>query len=228
MPEYSLVLLTLNEITGLRALFDRIPLDLFSEVLAVDGGSLDGTREFFREKGIRIVEQARPGRGEAMRTGAREAKGEAVLFFSPDGNEDPGDIKPLLEKLAQGYDLVIASRFMPESRNEEDGKFLPLRLWANKMYTYLANKFFNRSNPYVTDTINGFRAVKREAFLSLGLSEQRFPIEYQMSIRSFKKGLNIAEIPTREADRLGGESKALSIPVGLGHLKVLTQELLGN
>jgi len=228
MPEYSLVLLTLNEITGLRALFDRIPLDLFSEILAVDGGSLDGTREFFREQGIRIVEQARPGRGEAMRTGAREAKGEAVLFFSPDGNEDPGDIKPLLEKLAQGYDLVIASRFMPESRNEEDGKFLPLRLWANKMYTYLANKFFNRSNHYVTDTINGFRAVKREAFLSLGLSEQRFPIEYQMSIRSFKKGLNIAEIPTREADRLGGESKALSIPVGLGHLKVLTQELLGN
>jgi len=228
MPEYSLVFLTLNEITGLRALFDRIPLDLFSEILAVDGGSLDGTREFFREQGIRIVEQARPGRGEAMRTGAREAKGEAVLFFSPDGNEDPGDIKPLLEKLAQGYDLVIASRFMPESRNEEDGKFLPLRLWANKMYTYLANKFFNRSNHYVTDTINGFRAVKREAFLSLGLSEQRFPIEYQMSIRSFKKGLNIAEIPTREADRLGGESKALSIPVGLGHLKVLTQELLGN
>jgi len=228
MKEPTLVLLTLNEITGLRALFGQLPLELFGEVLAVDGGSLDGTREFFQEKGVRIVDQERPGRGEAMRKGALEAKGEFVLFFSPDGNEDPRDIKPLLEKLEAGYDLAIASRFMKESRNEEDGKLFAFRLWANKAYTWLANRLFNRSGVYVSDTINGFRAVKREAFLQLGLTEQRFPIEYQMSIRSMKRNLKIAEVPTREADRLGGESKALSIPVGLGHLKILTQELLGN
>jgi len=228
MAGNSLIFLTWNEITGTKALFDQVPLHLFSEVLAVDGGSVDGTREFFAEKGVKIVDQAKPGRGEAMRTGAKAATGDVVLFFSPDGNEDPADIEKILKKIEEGYDLVIASRFMKESRNEEDGKLFPCRLWANKTYTWLANRLFNKSGRFVTDTINGFRAMKREAFLSLGLSEQRFPIEYQMSIRCMKKGLKIAEIPTREEDRLGGESKALSIPVGLGHLKVLLQEITRN
>jgi len=222
-----LIILALNEIEGLSALYDQIPFSEMEEVLAVDGGSTDGTLEFLKEKGIRVVFQDKKGRGEAFRTAEKNSTSPWLIFFSPDGNEDPADITKLLDKLKEGADLAIASRFAKGARNEEDDSSFPLRLWANKTYTWLANKLFNKGN-YVTDTINGFRAIKREAFRKLKLTESQFPIEYQMSSRSMKAGLKIAEIPTREGDRIGGESKALSIPVGLGHLKVLLQEIFGG
>ncbi|MCD6310330.1 MAG: glycosyltransferase [Candidatus Eremiobacteraeota bacterium] len=222
-----LVILTLNEIEGLRKLYDRIPFSKVEEILVVDGGSTDGTLEFLAEKGLRVVKQEKKGRGEAFIVAEKNSTSPWLVFFSPDGNENPEDIPKLLQKLEEGADLVIASRFAKGARNEEDEALLPLRLWANKMYTWLANSFFNRG-PYVTDTINGFRAIKRESFRKLNLSESRFPIEYQMTTRCMKAGFKIAEIPTIEGDRIGGKSKARSIPVGLGHLKVLLQELFGG
>ena len=64
---FGLVLLTLNEIKGLSALFNKIPINEFDEVFAVDGGSNDGTIDFFRNKNIKIVSQSSKGRGEAFR-----------------------------------------------------------------------------------------------------------------------------------------------------------------
>ena len=61
----ALVLLTLNEIAGLRVLFDRIPFDCVDETFCVDGGSTDGTREFYREREFRVLDQTSSGRGEA-------------------------------------------------------------------------------------------------------------------------------------------------------------------
>src|SRR5712691_3750772 len=82
----TLVILTFNEIEGLRALWSAIPFGAADEVLAIDPGSTDGTLEFLREKGIRVLPQEKHGRGEAFRIGAREALGEVLCFFSPDGN----------------------------------------------------------------------------------------------------------------------------------------------
>jgi len=225
MSTSSLILLTCNEISGSRALFASLPLDLFDEVLVVDGGSQDGTREFFQERGIRVVGQERQGRGEAFRVGARNTRGDFLVFYSPDGNEDPADLPVLVERLRQGADLAIASRFAAGARNEEDDHLLRPRAWVNLVFTLIANLLFNHG-PFVTDTINGFRAIRRLAFERLRLDEMGFPIEYQMSIRAMKAGMRIVEIPTQEGDRIGGTSKAESFPVGLGHLKVLLRELL--
>jgi len=221
----SLILLTCNEIEGSRALFPSLPLSLFDEVLVVDGGSRDGTREFFQQQGIRVVGQERRGRGHAFRVGARQTRGDLLVFYSPDGNEDPRDLPRLVQCLRDGADLAIASRFAPGARNEEDDRLWRPRAWVNQVFTLLANLFFRRG-PYVSDTINGFRGVRREAFERLRLDEPGFPIEYQMSIRAMKSGLRIVEIPTREGDRIGGVSKAESFPVGLGHLRVLLREVL--
>jgi hypothetical protein len=90
----------------------------------------------------------------------------------------------------------------------------------------MVNWTFN-TGPWVHDTINGFRALRREDLLDLDTSVKRFPIEYQISIRCMRRGWRIAEIPTVEGQRVGGESKALSIPVGMDHLKVLASELPG-
>jgi len=221
----SLIILTLNEIEGVRSLFDRIPFDAVDECFVVDGGSIDGTIEFFREKGIRVIPQDVKGRGEAFQIAIKKAEGDHLVFFSPDGNEDPGDIPRLLELLTSGYDLAIASRFLPNSQNEEDDLRLPWRAWANRAFTYIANIIWNTNGSYITDTINGYRAIKREAFNRLNIDAPGFVIEYQMSIRAMKLGLKVVEIPTIEGQRIGGESTAKSIPTGLLFLRFLLKEI---
>jgi len=221
----SLIILTLNEIEGVRALYDRIPFDAADECFVVDGGSVDGTMEFFKERGIRVVPQEIKGRGEAFRIAVREAKGDYLIFFSPDGNEDPSDIPKLIELLTKGYDIAIASRFLPDSRNEEDDLLFPWRAWANRTFTYIANIIWNTNRNYITDTINGYRAIKKEAFNKLNIDAPGFVIEYQMSIRAMKSGLKVVEIPTIEGQRIGGESTAKSIPTGFIFMKHLLREI---
>ena len=220
----SLILLTLNEIEGLTALFDHLPLQATDECVAVDGGSTDGTVEFLKAHGIRVVGQSRRGRGQAFRIGAHEAKGEHLVFFSPDGNEDPNDIPNLLAKLEEGYDMAIGSRFLPGSRNEEDGRWLPVRAWANRTFTWLANRMWNHG-PYISDTINGYRAVTKQAFGRMKIDADGFVVEYQMSIRAMKLQLRVTEIPTQEGNRIGGMSTAKSLPTGMLFLRYFWREL---
>ncbi len=220
----AIVLLTLNEIEGLKQLWDQIPLKAFREVVAVDGGSTDGTREFLAERNIPILDQNIPGRGVAFRVAADACRSERLIFYSPDGNEDPADIERLDDLLLGGARLSIASRFAEGAVNEEDvGLFRP-RAWVNRSLTRLANVLFNEGD-FVTDTINGFRALRRSDLLALETTVKRFPIEYQISIRAMNRGWRIAELATNEGQRMGGESKALSWPVGKDHIKVLLTEL---
>ncbi len=219
-----LVVLTWNEIEAVRALYDRIPKK-YDEVFVIDPGSTDGTIEFFREKGMEVKIQEKKGRGVAFLMAASASKSELIVFFSPDGNENPADIDKLFAMLEEGADMAIASRFAKGSRNEEDGQFLPLRKWANQVFTWMVNISFNKKGQYITDTINGFRGFKRQVLLDSGLTAEGFAIEFQSSIKAFKKGLKIAEMPTIEGDRIGGESKAKSIPTGIKFVRLYLKEL---
>ncbi|OGW18245.1 MAG: hypothetical protein A3G93_15230 [Nitrospinae bacterium RIFCSPLOWO2_12_FULL_45_22] len=222
----TLVILTFNEIEGVRVLFDKIPFHEVDEYFVVDGGSTDGTIEFFERRGIKVIRQDIKGRGEAFRIAFREAQGENLVFFSPDGNENPNDIPRLLGLLDEGYDMAIASRFMKGARNEEDDRLFPWRAWANRAFTAIAN-FVWRGK--ITDSINGYRAITKDAFRRIKPDAPGFVIEYQMSIRAMKLGLKVAEIPTQEGKRIGGESTAKSLPTGLIFLKILWREIIiGN
>ena len=145
------------------------------------------------------------------------------MFYSPDGNEDPADIVRLDDLIAGGARLAIASRFAKGAINEEADALRP-RARVNQALTWIANRLFNQGR-YVTDTIKGIRALRRTDLLELDSTVKRFPIEYQISIRAMNRGWSIAEIPTIEGQRAGGESKALSWPVGKDHLRVLLTEL---
>jgi glycosyltransferase involved in cell wall biosynthesis len=223
ITKVTLVLLVWNEITGLKANFDAIPLDQVDEIIAVDGGSDDRSIEFLKEKNVTTYVQTVSGRGEAFRIAFEQANGDALIFFSPDGNEDPQDIpkfKPLLEA---GADMVIASRMLPDARNEEDDDVLRFRKWANLTFTFLANKIWNRGS-YLSDTINGFRAIRRSAWNRMLPNGCGYTIEYQCSIRAFKFGLKVSEFPTFEGNRVDDQKGSPSISTGLAFLRLLLSE----
>lgn len=220
----ALVLLTYNEIEALPQLYDRIPLSSADEFFVVDGGSKDGTVEYLRSKGARVLGQPRRGRGCAFNVALEAAVSDVLCFYSPDGNEDPADIPKLFAELERGgYDLVVASRMSRGARNEEDVHWWRPRKWVNLAFTFLVNVLWNRG-PYLTDTINGFRAIRADAFRSLDCRVDGFVIEYLMSLRAMKKGLRIGEIPTIEGPRLGGSSTAHSWPTGWEFLRRLVVE----
>jgi glycosyltransferase involved in cell wall biosynthesis len=226
MPRASVIILTRNEIEGVRTIVPKLPKSSSWEYFAVDYHSVDGTKEFFKKHRIPVIEQKNPGRGEAFALGARHAKAEILVFFSPDGNEDPKDIPLLIDRINKGADLAIASRFMRGARNEEDDEKLKFRAWANRGFTWIANILWGGR---VTDTINGYRAITKHALFDLHVDAKGFCIEYQMTIRALKRKFTIVEIPTREGNRIGGHTTAYAVPTGLRFLWYLAREIvLGN
>jgi glycosyltransferase involved in cell wall biosynthesis len=220
MPTKALVLLTYNEIDGSKALHSRIPYELFDKVILVDGGSSDGTIEFWQDHGIEVIEQRSKGRGTAFILALEACTEDILLFFSPDGNENPEDIPKLLTAVESGADLAIATRFGKGAKSfDAEGH----RRFGNLFFTFLVNFFFRGS---VTDAVNGFRAIKRRKMLLLNLPYSRFEIEFQMTIRASKLRFKIVEVPTTELERIGGFSKAGSISVGISYLKILFKELI--
>lgn len=223
-----LCLLTHNERPCLEVVFPLIPRPGpaagFDTLIAIDGGSTDGTLEFYRERGIPVVAQSRRGRGDAFLKAFELLDADAYIFFSPDGNEAVADLPKFRPLLEAGADLVVASRMTKGAVNEEDEKFFRWRKWANLAFNWLANLLFRRTGSYVTDSINGYRAITRSAARILALDALDYTIEYQMTIRALKNRLRIVEFPTVEGSRVAGGTGAPSIPTGLRFLGCLWSE----
>ena len=223
----SLVILTLNEITGLKKIFHLIPQHAVDEVFAVDGGSTDGTVEFLKENKIPVYPQSITGRGEAFREAFRRSTGDAIIFFSPDGNENPDDIPNFIPFLRDGYGIVIATRMAKGAHNEEDEKILRWRKWVNLAFTLTINILWNRGL-FITDTINGFRAITRKTWDDIKLDGPGYTIEFQGSIRAFKRKIRMIEFSTHEGHRYDGRVGSPSIPTGIAFLKILLKEIMSS
>ena len=218
----TLVILTRNEIKGLNKIFDKIPRDALSEVICIDGKSTDGSIEFLKKKGIKVITQEKMGRGEAFRIVCKHARYENLVFFSPDGNENPADITKLFFWLEKGYDMVIASRFMKSSRADDSNEFIPIRSIGNRTFTTIINILW-RGKLY--DSINGFRGIKKSKFNLINPDAEGFGIEFQISMRALKLRFKIKEIPTIEGDRIGGQSTSYTFPTGVYFIKLIIKEL---
>ena len=141
----ALCILALNELECLKVIFPKIQAPTentgYSAIYAIDGGSTDGTKEFFKLHNIEIIQQRRRGRGEAIKAAIEQIDADAFLFFSPDGNEDVLDLFRFEEYLKQGADLVIATRMVNGAFNEEDIHWCRPRKWVNLAFNFLANAF---------------------------------------------------------------------------------------
>ncbi len=150
--------------------------------------------------------------------------GEALVFYHPDGNEDPADIVRIAELLRGGAQFVVASRMLPGSWNEEDAKIIRSRKWANLGLAHMARVLFNRHGVRFTDITNGFRGITREAFDRMGLDARDSTMDFQMIIRALKLGLEIREFPTREGERIAGKTNFPAIATGLAELRLIWSE----
>ena len=130
--------------------------------------------------------------------------------------------EPFLEN---GADLVIASRMTSGAVNEEDRRWIKPRKWANNALNLLANCLCRKTGPFITDSINGFRAITRSAAERLMLDATDHTIEYQMTIRALKRRFSIVEFATQEGQRVAGETGAPSLPTGVRFLKRLWTEI---
>jgi dolichol-phosphate mannosyltransferase len=224
--KHALIILIRNEIEGITQLFDRVPFDKFDEVIAIDGMSNDGSVEFLEKKGIKVITQTINGRGQAFRDAFNNTYSDTLLFYGPDGNEDPEDIVRFIQEFESNkkIGMVVARRLGPGSINKEDHKLFKPRKWVNIAFNGIANLLWNR-NLYVYDTINGFRAIKRTTWDVINIDTDGYTVEYQTTIRCFKHNIPIIEFPTQELQRIGNKVGSPAFHTGVVFIKLLLREV---
>jgi len=174
------------------------------EVLVIDGHSTDKTREIAKESGVRVEFDHGKGKGEALRTALEIAKGDIVVFIDADGSHDPNDIPKLVQPIVEGKaDMVVGSRGKGGSDELHGDLAKFVRMIGSDLICLAINYRFNVR---LTDSQNGFRAIRRDVAVILGLKENITTIEQEMTIKCLKKGYKIAEVPTHEYERKYGAS----------------------
>jgi glycosyltransferase involved in cell wall biosynthesis len=211
---------------GSRAMVDRIPWGSFEEVFVVDGNSSDGTPEVFEERGIRVIRQSMPGLGAAMLEARKHCTTAGLVFFHPDGNEDPADILVIRTFLATGRDFVVASRMIQGAYNEEDAGLVRPRKWANQFLALIANILWGSRKNRTSDVTNGLRGISCGAWDAMQLDSTDLTMDFQMVIRALKRRITITEFPTREGSRLAGATNFKSLETGVAELKLIWRELI--
>ena len=220
----------LNEIVGLRAILPQIRPEWCEQILMVDGGSQDGSLGYAREHGCDTYVQRRPGIRFAYIEAWPLIRGDIVITFSPDGNCPPEAIPRLTAAMREGYDMVIASRYLGGLRSEDDDV---VTRFGNWMFTTLINVLHGG---HYTDAMGIFRAYRSDLFTRLALDAEdgyrpekllatTVGIEPLLSIRCAKKRLRVSEVGVPEPARIGGDRKLQVVRWGGAYLLQVFREL---
>ena len=212
----SVIIPCLNEVGSIEAVLNDIPKDRVDEVLVADGGSTDGTVELVEKMGYQIVTQEKKGFGAAIMSGINHAKGDVIVVLNADGSMNPKDIPKLLEKLNEGYDLVLASRYLKGGGSEED---TILHFIGNKFFTFLCNLLYKVN---VSDVLYFFLVAKKEVFETIKPQCLNAGFCVEVPIKTAKAGFKIGEIPSFEKRRMAGKAKVNAFTTGF---KILTKVL---
>ena len=226
----TLLVPTLNEIEGMKAVMPKIKREWVDQILVVDGNSKDGTAEWAREQGYDVILQKTKGLRYAYIDALPHIRGDVTITFSPDGNSIPELIPPLVEKMKEGYDMVIVSRYLGPAKSDDDDIVTAFGNW-------LFNKAINTVHgAKYTDCMVMFRAWKTPIFTALDLHKEEayrpeklfftmLGCEPLLSIRAAKKKMKIGEIPGDEPPRIGGERKLQIVRWGLGYMTQVFREI---
>ena len=219
----TLMMPVLNEIEGMKVIMPKIDRSWVDQILIIDGGSTDGSIDYIRDNGYELYEQKKKG----IRQGYNEAlpliRGDVLITFSPDANCIPELIPPLLDKMEEGYDMVVVSRYKPPAKSADDDI---ITAFGNWLFTGTVNRLFGG---HYTDAMGIFRAYKTRLIKDLELDQDRWhrtvekmfftriSWEPMLSARAAKRKLKITEIPGDEPARVGGVRKLQIIRWGAAY-----------
>ena len=192
----SIVLPAKNESAAIGQTLAQIQqLQLAHEIIVVNDGSTDQTKQVAETAGAKVVTHPySKGNGAAIKTGARTATGDIIVFMDADGQHDPQDITRLIEKIEQGYDLVVGAR--QKGSQASIGRGI-----ANALYNNLATYMTEQK---VEDLTSGFRAVRADKFREfLYLLPNGFSYPTTSTMAFFRAGYSVTYVPIHAAKRIG-------------------------
>ena len=214
---YTLLVMTLNEVIGMKAVMPKVRREWLDQIIVVDGKSTDGTIEWAREQGYEVYVQKQPGFRTAYQEVWPLVRGDVVIYFTPDGNTVPEAVPGLIAKMEEGYDLVIGSRYLGNAKSDDDDLVTGFGNWMFRTGINLLLR--PRGSPRMTDPMVMFRAHRKDLPHRLGLDrpepfvglEKLFRTRVDwiplMSMRALKWKVRWAEIPADEPARIGGVRK---------------------
>ena len=174
------------------------------QVHVYDGRSTDQTRELASRAGAHVVQDPGRGKGSAIRAAIEDLDAEVLVFFDADGSHIASEIPDLVQPILDGeVDLVVGSRFAGGSEELSVTLGQLVRTIGNISMNIAINR---RWGVELSDTLNGFRAVRRDAVHRVGLREDRHTIEQEMVMKMLAYGYRVENRPTHELARLHGDS----------------------
>lgn len=218
----TLVIPVLNEEKTLGDVI-RAARPFSDDLIVADGHSTDRTAEISRSMGARVIFDLRKGKGDAIRSVIPHIQRDITVFMDGDGSHDPNDIPKLVRPILEGEaDHVSGSRLLGGSSELHGGFDECLRLMGSSFITACINHRFRVT---LSESQNGFRAIRTAILRDLGLCEDITTIEQEMIIKTLKKGYRMGEVPTHEYRRKAGKSKIRLRKVAFRYVYCLIKNL---
>jgi len=187
---------TLNEEKTIGDVIDGFKRLGFNNIVVIDGGSTDKTREIAKERGAKVLIQSGKGKGRALKEAFEIIDNDVVVIIDGDGTYLPEDCYKLINEIEKGADHVIGNRLS----NFEKGAFTKLNLIGNKILNFIFRVTYGVD---LYDILSGYRALTKSVYKSIELRKTGFEVETELTVESLSKGFKVVEVPINYRKRVG-------------------------